>query len=246
VSILRSRNERTLKIVLAAWGALSCATASQAAEWKHRLTPYLLAGSLEGTVGVAGQEAQVDLSASDLLSNLEFGFMVNYRGETERFSIGFDGFYIGLGATAERPPAEVDVDQYLLEFTGGYRVAPPVEILAGVRYNRLSNIIDFRGPLASQVKATQDWADPIVGARFTVSLSQKWRFLGRADIGGFGVGSDVTWQLGGYIDVRLKPRSSLVFGYRVLAFDYEKGEGLDRFKYDTTVAGPAFGLSLHF
>lgn len=246
VSILVPPGRKGFKALLLATLVIFTFVGTSHAEWKHRLTPYLMGASLEGTVGAAGQEVDVDLSASDLLSNLEFGFMINYRAETDRFSIGFDGLYTGLGATLESPSAEVDVDQYMIEVTGGYRAAPPVEILAGIRYNRLSNAIDFRGPLATQVSASKDWVDPIVGARFTAPLSAKWSFRGRADIGGFGIGSDLTWQLGGYLDVRLSPRSSLQFGYRLLDTDYESGSGLSRFKYDTLVSGPAFGLSLHF
>ncbi len=40
--------------------------------------------------------------------------------------------------------------------------------------------------------------DPILLTRLTYSIEDKWLFQFRGDLGGFGIGSDFTWQLQAY------------------------------------------------
>lgn len=74
-----------------------------------------------------------------------------------------------------------------------------VEPLAGARVNHL------RGELATrldasgiqegrQVDQSQTWIDPLVGVNVIAELAEHWAIRGEADIGGFGVGSELTWN----------------------------------------------------
>jgi hypothetical protein len=69
---------------------------------------------------------------------------------------------------------------------------------------------------------------------------------GRADIGGFGIGSNLTWQLAAYIDFRASKLISILGGYRFLSADYETGSGDELFRYDMNISGPALGVSFVF
>ncbi len=84
---------------------LSASTAS-AADWEHRLTPYLWMSGMEGsqTIGTpAGPlTADLDLSFSDILENLEAGAMLGYRGQTGRWVVMGDAIYMDLEAKANR------------------------------------------------------------------------------------------------------------------------------------------------
>lgn len=80
-------------------GLCAVASVAHAAEWKHEIAPYVWGSSMQGTVGVGALTAETDLSFSDILDNLEFGFMGTYRASTDRYSITVDAIYMGLGAT---------------------------------------------------------------------------------------------------------------------------------------------------
>ena len=97
-----------------------------------------------------------------------------------------------------------------------------------------------------QVDRTKTWFDPFIGARASVPAGRKWLFLLRADIGGFGVGSNFAWQIYPVVSYRFSNLFGLSVAYRVLSMDYESGNGTDLFKYDVTTFGPEIGLLFHF
>src|SRR5512139_3261370 len=112
---------------------------AQADEWKHEIAPYLFAAGMDGTVGVGPVEADVSQSFSDIVSNLEMGFMGAYRATKDQYSITFDTIYMGLGATKKGPggllKADVDADQLALEGDFGYAITDAVTLFGGLRYN---------------------------------------------------------------------------------------------------------------
>jgi hypothetical protein len=62
------------------------------------------------------------------------------------------------------------------------------------------------------------------------------------DIGGFGAGSDLSWQVFGGIGVQAARWCDLQVGYRALGFDYQSG----RANQDITTHGPIIGATIHF
>ena len=61
-------------VMLAAVAPVS-AQAPAADTWNVTFAPYFMGAAMKGTVAVAGQEATLDMSASDILSNLQSGAM---------------------------------------------------------------------------------------------------------------------------------------------------------------------------
>jgi len=84
-------------------------------------------------------------------------------------------------------------------------------------------------------------SDPIVGARSRLPLSRRLKLMLRADFGGFGVGSERSYNLGAVLAWSLGERAQLVAGYRHLDVDYDDG-----FRYDVATSGPVLGLVLGF
>lgn len=85
-----------------------------------------------------------------------------------------------------------------------------------------------------------------MGANLSLPLAEKWRLNVRGDIGGFGVGSDLTWQAFPYVNWQFAKWSSLQAGYRWLYTDYETGSGTNEFCYDVLSEGFQVGLTVHF
>ena len=74
----------TLTAVAVATLLVAAATAAHAQTpdgWKVTVAPYLMGAAMNGTTAVAGQQVDVDMSASDIFSHLQFGAMgLSWRG----------------------------------------------------------------------------------------------------------------------------------------------------------------------
>ncbi len=172
--------------------------------------------------------------------------MVYYRGEFDNWALNGDYIYLNLGPTIDTPSTSLDLKQSIWEVSGGYEIQPGLELLAGLRYVDLRTVLTLNFlPGSPTTRASEDWLDPIVGLDYRTALSDKWVFYGRADVGGFGVGSELTWQLGAYFGYNPAPNWNLFGGYRHLAFDYESDDA-NQFFYDLSVSGPLLGVSFKF
>jgi len=112
------------------------------------------------------------------------------------------------------------------------------------RYFSLST--EIRRRFGRNPSRTVDWWDPIVGGRYTYPFRDDLSFDLRGDIGGFGVGSDLAWQLYPYVKWQFGERASLQAGFRWLSADYEEGSGLNQFLYDVVSEGAQVGVTLRF
>lgn len=126
-------------------------------------------------------------------------------------------------------------------------------VWAGARTAYLTSELDARAGVvggiqrAANVSESLDWADPLIGVRWSVPVLEDVALDFRGDIGGFGASSDLTWGLVG--DVRwwapwtpfdLSPY--VVLGYRVIAFDRSP----DGRVVDLQMRGPLLGVGVVF
>ena len=114
------------------------------------------------------------------------------------------------------------------------------DALAGVR----ALIVDVEIEAGRLPTFSRDkyWVDPIIGGRFHMGLSERWQLSLRGDIGGFGVGSDLSWNVSALLGYRLSERMTLAFGYRHLAIDLVSGN----LELDLEFSGPFLGISFGF
>jgi phospholipid N-methyltransferase len=95
-------------------------------------------------------------------------------------------------------------------------------------------------------KITETWVDPMIVARIKSRPDKKFVYQLRGDIGGFGIGSELAWEVQAYAGYRFSKLFQLTGGYRVISLDYTKGSGDSRFLYDVNTFGPVirFGFNL--
>ena len=67
---------------------------------------------------------------------------------------------------------------------------------------------------------TERWVDPYLGISGRYNLTKAFYLTGRADVGGFGVGSDITVQAYGAVGCQITRSIYSELGYRVLYVDY--------------------------
>jgi hypothetical protein len=87
-------------------------------------------------------------------------------------------------------------------------------------------------------------ADPLIGGRYHRELGDGWGLTAYGDVGGFGIGAHVDWQVLGTIDYTLNPSWNLHLGYRSLNFNITGSEG--RFGFDVHMRGPIIAGTFRF
>jgi hypothetical protein len=105
------------------------------------------------------------------------------------------------------------------------------------------------GHLANANSGDMIWVDPLVGARVRQELASGDEFRLQGDIGGFGVGSKISWQaVGGYVhNFQLYGLNwQGMIGYRALEVDYSQGGGDSERGINLVMHGPIVGIGLKF
>ena len=236
-----------------------CASAQDGSEgWRHTLYIYGLGAAIDGTAQIGPVEVPVDLSASDVFDALEFGAMAAYRAENDTWSFSADATFMGLAGKQTTPggllQGTLDVDQFTLMGTAGRRLSENTEFLFGVAYFdlgvklRVTNTGDVV-PVDVTASRDVDWIDPTIGLRYNRPIGKDWRLNLRGDVGGFGVGSEQMFHLLANVQWQASETVGMVFGYRLIDFDYEDGSneiggGFERYKL--TEQGPLIGVSFTF
>lgn len=243
---------RTTLVVLALALVTTFGTSAPAAaqapddEWQITVAPYLMGAAMSGTTTVRGRELDIDLSASDIFSNLQFGAMGFLVARKGQWGFGADVIWMALGVTTDRPSANVDFNQGAFAFYGLRQLSAAAEVTFGLRINTLQGQLDFKEPLGIVVEQDKTWADPIVGLNLRSPADRRVHAGLYIEIGGFGVGSNFAWQIFPTLGINITDRASIAFGYRWLDIDYESGDGLEKFGYDVLTQGPVLGFVFRF
>ena len=229
----------------------SITTAQTESGWSNQGLLYLLGPTLDGTTGVGDLQTEVDLGMSDVFDAIDKGLLGMYRGEGERWGMLVDVVYMDLKMDAEGSlgvlSGELELEQTLAIASATWRLNESLQLMGGAMYADLSTDIALTGPQTTRMASiSEDWLDPLVGVLFETPVGAGWEFSGSAQVGGFGVGSDLVVILSGAMFYRFNDWSSLSLGYRYLDFDYDDGEGPDRFKFDMKQHGPLIGVRFDF
>jgi len=234
---------------LSAIALLVVATAAPAAaqapsdKWEVTVAPYFMGAAMSGATTVRGRELDVDVSASDIFSNLQFGAMGLVVARKGNWGLGGDAIWMALGSTVGE--TNVDFNQGAFAFYGLRRLAPAADLTFGLRVNTLQGNLEFK---RTGVKVSQDktWVDPLVGLILRSPREHRLGLQLYTEIGGFGAGSDFEWQIFPTVGYNFNDRVSLQLGYRWLDMDYSTGAGNERFGYDVLTQGPIAGVAFRF
>ena len=122
------------------------------------------------------------------------------------------------------------------------------EPIFGLRYVGMKGDLDIAfGPLPGpNVSGSQNWFEPFIGFRSVWKISEMFTAGARADIGGFSIGSRLTWSLAIGLDYRISELISANLGYEWMDIDYSTGSGRNRFAIDALIQGFRIGVSFHF
>lgn len=196
------------------------------------------------------------MSFADIAEDLSIGLMIHTELRKGRFGLFFDPLFIRTEDTAELGAAQVDitsdtavvaasafyrvVDVTLGEREDGRRNVFAVEPMVGARLTHLR--LELEPERLRETEESETWVDPIIGTRIRADRGARWTLLAEGDVGGFGIGSDLTRNAQAYLGYRTSVAgvpTSLAAGYRALSWDYEDGG----FKWDVIQHGPLVGAA---
>lgn len=105
-----------VRLAIGCLGVLGPAAAAVAQpagdEWRVTVAPYLMAAGMSGTAGIGRLETDVEVSASDIFSNLQFGAQGYFEVMKGDWGFGADVIWMALGTSTDTPvSANVDVNQ---------------------------------------------------------------------------------------------------------------------------------------
>lgn len=232
--------------------------------WEFEVTPYLFAADLNGKVGVRGVTSDVNTSFSDVLKNLDYGFMGLLTARKGPWTYGLETVYIQLSDQTSKNVtglsqhgannAELNITSKMSIYQGSvaYRIldkATAVDLLGALRYTKLATSANisitsdtgtvFPGGRKS-ASGSASWTDAVVGIRATHRISDKTALFAYADIGGGGSNLTYQFMLGANFD--FAKNYSVKVGYRQLYWDYKKHGDV----WNVRLHGPYLGMGIRF
>ena len=173
-------------------------------------------------------------------------------------SRGTDEVNASLGASAG-----LKAEMFIAEFAGAYELAKwatpsgmgsgtAIDVFAGGRawWQRADlnlavsgsvNVFDLSRSADGTLTAskTVSWVDPLVGLRLRHQFAPGWNFVASGDVGGFGVGSKISWQALAVLNYDIGVHNGVIWsgavGYKALYVDYSQGSGLSHYEYNMTM-----------
>lgn len=252
---MRDHSFRTL---LAALALILAATRAQAQAQGHPSTAmdgdwHFLAGlygyfpEIQGRVSTVNfQSAPVDVTFEELWHHLKFNITGHFEARRDRFGLGFDFFYVHLGAPVVGPIGEfVDASVNLRQIIGDgflfYRVAQgPAGFPFSLDLTGAARVWSTNARLESDVTdvdgRTLTWVDGVGGLRVRIPLGSRFALLGAGDVGAGGAKLD--WSASGDLAF-VAGCWTLGAGYRSLNIEYDRNHELgDRKTMDLQYNGP--------
>lgn len=221
--------------------------------WEFSVAPYFWMAGLDGTIAQFGLDpVDVDLSFGDILENLDFAAMVVGEARRGRFGIFTDILYVDVSASGSGPlgvlTASLDNQIFAGTAMAEYRVfdqgMTSVDVMAGARIWAVNTDVAITGGPGAGLFLSDDasWVDPMIGVKARMQGSSPWFLTTWAMIGGFGVSSDIDWDVLAGVGYEVNDRFSAVAGYRAAGVDYQDGP----FIFDAVLHGPILGGVLRF
>ena len=130
-----------------------------------------------------------------------------------------------------------------LKLKGDARRAAVSRIVAAAQAkiaDHLAYTLDTK--LHQSIARQDDWFDPYLGLRGRYNFNKTFYTAVRGEIGGFGVGADLMWEVEGVLGINLTRSIFTELGYRALGGNYEN----DGFRFDAVMHGPQITTGITF
>ena len=225
----------------------------------YRLTPYAWFAGLKGNVATipGAPAAPIDISPSEALSDSEAGVMLAFEVKKGHHGLFADVLYTDTRSDEDLLPPPIGLTLRSITKTTILSLAyqrevfrrdgAVVDVMVGARYWNIDSDLRFGGGAGlldgKRVTHDESWIDPALGIKGRAPLGNTRFYVeGGAGLGGFGVGSDLFYDLNAAIGYQWTPAIGTAIGYRMFDVDYEDSG----FVYDARQQGWQLGLTWAF
>lgn len=235
--------------------------ATKPKRFNFSIMPYVWFTAVGGTVGYdsLGNKYGFNKSFSDAVKYLKMAVAAVGKFKYDRVSFVYDISYVNLKGFGTEVPANTPhvlsanwtVKQTLYDLFLAYLFPSKskktmVDIYGGGRLfvlNTSSTIIDSNG--TQRMRAYDNsFLDPVIGvnAEYVLDQKGKWVAWTKGDIGGFGVNSQMTWQLNAGAGYMLAPQVPLTLGFKYVGVNHDK----NRFNWTVNEYGLTLGIGYRY
>jgi opacity protein-like surface antigen len=224
-----------------------------AKDWSFGADIYLWAADVGGETSRGND---IDISFSDLMENLDFGFMGVGHVYHDKWHASLDVLYLDLsdenGKDVTLPDdrtlsgrADLSLTSWVLTPVVGYVALETerfqLEPFAGARYLNLDTSLDIRvNERTRNFSDSEGLWDGIVGVRGDVNLDENWYLPYYADVGTGD--TDLTWQAMAGVAYRINQTVDVGVTYRYLEWQFDDNALIN----DLNFSGPMLGARFRF
>lgn len=238
-------------LVFSVFSGLAVASEDDGFYTAIRLGYFPYTAEAEGTIGGRDFDTEVDLS--DLMDNTE----TLLGGEIEigkgRFFLNLAGFFqeVETDRGNESNGATIIASETALNPMLGYRLyqqgLKAFAVMAGAYYVKLDLDAEIYSNILGNASLERDltFTDPMLGVRGYYGFTPKIGVAGSGQVGGFGVGSELHYQLMANLVYRFNQTFSASAGWRHWYWDYEDSSAFVS-DLEQTLSGPTVGLEIRF
>jgi len=219
-------------------------------EWSGQVTLYGWGAGVGGDFRpfAGGPTLAFDKSLGDVLEDLDAAFFATALARKGDLVLLADLTYTESSRQGRIPPgipASGEVSLRSVSLLGGKRFAASpattIDLLGGLRVWSLDGRVAV--PAAGVALAPEEnFVDPVVAVRFNSHLAERLSLIAYGDVGGLGIGSDLTWQGVATLNYRAGRAVYLSAGYRHLYLDRQAGGA----SFKGSLSGPLAGVTLAF
>lgn len=226
------------------------------------------ASAVSGQVGVRGNVSDIGyISFTSIFQRLDYVVPGSIAVDYGKWGVLLEGQYVKLSENFSVPVSgplsgpigarinpvvsgDVQMEQAFADFNLSYKVVDTDKVkiapFIGTRYEyvRVKGSLQGSGPASVNLDetASQSWADPIMGVQAQVKIAKPVALIAKADVGGFGAASDLTYQFFAGAQVQVTRSIYTSAGYRYMSTDYSSGG----FSYKVAYQGPQITFGVNF
>ena len=214
--------------------------------WRFELQPFAwIPMNVSGDATVLDRQVEIDVSAADVLDNLEMAANLRFEAWKNQIGLVVEGMYARLGSEASETavPFELTSRTFVADALGAYRVGPrsmkesgsmTLDIFAGARIVYLDQDLQIA---ASDLSADEVNLKGVGAMRGLLRLNPTWVVAARATL----AVPDLGWNVAAGFEAdasflafkfRLRRRRSVILG--------------DRLELDTFAHGPYLAIGFRF
>lgn len=211
---------------------------------------------INGTTGFKGVSGDINLLFSSIWDHMDYVAPLTMDARYQKWGFHVDGQFVQLSQTFNTRgllylSGTVQMQQAFANFNVNYQVLDTerwkLNTSIGGRYNYMS----LSGTLHSRFPAIRpdidesgsvSWVDPVLGVDTTVQLYKPLSLHMVSDVGGFGVGSHITYQFYGAPRLQIARNFYSELGYRYLYTNYSENGTV----YNVAMKGPQITFGLNF